>query len=197
MPRLALGVAAALVIGAAPVPGSLPDVPHVRHGGGAAVTRGPAAAVHDLHETYADLAIEDRTVGGRIRFFKRDLERVLGPILGADQVSLTPGPEADALVLRYLRQHLRLEADGEALDAQLLDAAEIRLGHHPGWQLTLTWEAEVPVDELHVRNTLLFELHDDQRNVMRFVRLPGETRETVTTEAGHGEVVVGGGSTEP
>ena len=154
---------------------------------GAAAAPAPA---HELHETYADLAIEGGVVAGRIQFFKRDLEAALGPRVGADAITLTPGPEADALVLGYLRDRLRLEAAGKALEASLLRAEEIRLGHHPGWEVTLAWEATSPIGDLRIRNTLLFERHDDQRNVMRFVRFPEATRETVTTEPGSADVVV-------
>jgi hypothetical protein len=150
-----------------------------------------AGAVHDLHETYADLAIEDHVIGGRIRFFKRDLERALGPMLRSDAVSLDPGAEADALVLRYIRDHLALVAGGDTLVASLLKGEEVRMGHHPGWQVTLSWEAAEPIGPLRVRNTLLFELHEDQRNIMRFVRFPAETRETRTFDAGAEEGVVG------
>ena len=59
-------------------------------------------------------------------------------------------------------------------------------------------EATAPIDSLHVRNTLLFEVYDDQRNIMRFVRFPEETRETVTFDGEDPEAVVGGsaGSTD-
>jgi hypothetical protein len=154
----------------------------------------PAAVVppHELHETYADLAIEGGVVAGRIRFFKRDLERALGPILESDEVSLAPGAEADALVVRYLRDRLVLVAAGDTLAPRLLAAEEVRLGHHAGWQVTLSWSADRAVGALRVRSTLLFELHDDQRNIMRFVRWPDETRETLTLEAGAPEGVVAG-----
>jgi hypothetical protein len=162
----------------------VPHVPHVPHVGRS------SADDHDLHETYADLAIEDRVIGGRLRFYKKDLERALGPMLQSDAVSLTPGPEADALVLRYLKDHLTFVAD-DTLEATVVRGEEVRMGHHPGWQVTLSWEGHGPVTELRVRNTLLFELHDDQRNVMRFVRLPEQRRVTLTLEPGTAEGVVG------
>ena len=156
----------------------VPQVPQVPHVGWS------SADDHELHETYADLAIEDRVIGGRVRFFRKDLERALGPMLRSDAVSLGPGAETDALVLRYLRDHLTLVSGGDTLEASLLKGEEVRMGHHPGWEVTLSWVAAAPVGELRVRNTLLLELHHDQRNVMRFVRFPEETRVTLTTEAG-------------
>lgn len=150
------------------------------------------AAVHELHETYADLAIEGATVGGQIRFYKSDLERALGPMVGADAVTLTPGPEADALMLRYLTDHLVLRVDGDTLDPTIIRSGEEMMEHHEGWWVAVHYEAAVAIDSLHVTNTLLFEVHDDQRNIMRFVHFPEETRETVTLEAEAPEAVVKG-----
>lgn len=171
--------------------GEMP-VPVLRAGltAGAGPVGEAAPALHDLHETYADLAMEERLVAGRLQFFKSDLERALGPMLHSDAVSLTPGAEADALVLRYLRDRLTLVAVGDTLQPTLHRAGPIELGHHEGWELTVSWEAPEPVRDLRVRNTLLFELHDDQRNVMRFARFPGEKRETVTLEPGAPETVL-------
>lgn len=154
--------------------------------------RGGAADVdvHDLHETYADLAIEGHVVAGRLQLFRGQLEAALGPAAGADAVTLSPGAEADSLVMRYVRDRLALVVRDGALQPELLATEVVRLGHHEGWQMTLSWEATAPIDTLRVRNTLLFELHDDQRNVMRFVRFPGETRVTVTLEPGAPEAVV-------
>lgn len=156
----------------------------------ATAVRRTASPPHELHESYADLAIDRSTVGGRIQFFKTDLERALGPLVSADAVTLTPGAEANALVLHYLRDHLTFQADGDTLQPAILRSALIELGHHEGWEVTLSWEATARIESLRVRNTLLFELYDDQRNIMRFVRFPDETRETRTFEAGAEEAVI-------
>lgn len=161
----------------------VPDVPPVD------VRRG---APHELHETYADIAIEDATAGGRVRFYKQQLERALGPMVDADAVTLSPGAAADSLVLRYLRGHLVLTTHGDTLQPTLLRSGEEALEHHQGWWIAVHYEAAAPIDSLHVRNTLLFEVYDDQRNVMRFVHFPEETRQTVTFEAGAAEAVVEG-----
>lgn len=149
-----------------------------------------APAVHDLHETYTDLAIESSVVGGRVQFFQDQLERALGPRVGADAVALEPGATADSLVMDYIRENLVLIAHGDTLRPALLRSGRERLQHHTAWWVALHYEAAEPIDTLRVRNTLLFDLHDDQRNVARFVRFPEETRETVTLEPGRPEAAV-------
>lgn len=149
------------------------------------------AADHDLHVVTADMAIEGSVMAGRLRFFKHELERALGPLLHADAVSLTPGAEADALLLRYLRDHLRIEVDGVVLEPVILETGEDELDRHPTWWVVVRYTAPAPIDRLTIRNTLLFELFDDQRNVMKFARFPEESQETVYFTAGEEEAVVG------
>lgn len=148
------------------------------------------APLHELHETYADLAIEGAVVGGQVRFYQEQLERALGPMADADAVSLTPGAAAVSLVLRYLRDRLVLIAHGDTLDPILLRSGQEPMEHHVSWWVVLHYEALAPIDSLHVTNTLLFDVYDDQRNIVRFVRFPDESRETVTFEAGHPQAVV-------
>jgi hypothetical protein len=129
---------------------------------------------------YGDLAVEGRIVAGRIRMFKDDLERALGPLVGADALSLAPGTEADALVMRYLRDHLQVEVDGEVLAPTLLESGEDELDRETVWWVVVQYEASAPLESFTVRNTLLFELFDDQRNVFKFVRFPEEVQQTFT-----------------
>lgn len=155
-------------------------------GGGAE----PAAVAHDLHIAYADLAIEGDVVAGRIRLFQDDLERALGPLAGADAISLRPGPEADALVLRYLRERLRIAADGVLLDPAILDSGRDMLDREAVWWVVVRYRAAAPVRSLHLTNTLLFELFDDQRNVVKVVRFPEQTERTYHFARGEAEAVV-------
>lgn len=133
---------------------------------------------HDLHIAYADLGIEGSVVAGRIRMFKSDLETALGPMVHADAFTLQPGSEADALVMHYVRDHLHIRADGRALDPELLESGQDMLDREPVWWIMVQYEAAAPVDSLAVTNTLLFDVFDDQRNIMKFVRFPDQQQKT-------------------
>lgn len=140
-------------------------------------TRGGGAVVHDLHIVYADFAVEGPVVAGRVRFFKDDLERALGPLVGASALSLAPGPEADALVLRYLDAHLALEADGVRLAPELLGSGQDELDREPVWWVLVQYRAPGAVEALFLSNTILFEVFDDQRNILKLVHFPdGDAR---------------------
>ncbi len=149
------------------------------------------APPHDLHIAYADLAVEGAVVAGRLRFFEDDLERAVGPLVGATAVELAPGPEADVLVMRYLSRGLRLvDGTGAVLDAELLTSGRDELDREPVWWVMVQYRAAAPVAELQVRNTLLFEVFGDQRNIMKFVSFPGERQKTFYFAPGEAEQTV-------
>lgn len=160
-----------------------------------------APAAHDLHIAYADLALEAGVVAGRIRMFTDDLERALGPLARADAVSLRPGAEADALVRRYLADRLRITLGGVPLEPEILRSGQDMLDREPVWEVVVRFapaadppaaatHAATPTAELRIRNTLLFELFDDQRNVVKVMKFPEQTQRTFYFAPGEEEHVV-------
>jgi hypothetical protein len=157
----------------------------------AAKTAVPSAPVaHDLHLAYGDMAVEGSVIAGRIRLFKDDLERALGPLVGATEMTLELGAEADALVMRYVRDNLRISVDGQELRASLLGSGEDAIDLEPVWWVIVQYRAPAPPAEIHVRNTLLFDVFDDQRNIFKFVHFPDETQRTFYFAEGESEHVV-------
>jgi hypothetical protein len=133
------------------------------------------------------MAVEGSLVAGRLRFFKNDLEQGIAAMVGADSVTLEPGAEADALVMRYLRGRLGIRADGQELEASLVGSGEDELDLEPVWWIIVQYQAADTVEEIHVRNTLLFEVYDDQRNVFKFVHFPDEAQRTFYFAEGESE----------
>jgi hypothetical protein len=80
--------------------------------------------------------------------------------------------------MRYLREHLEIEAGGQVLPALLLESGEDELDREPVWWVLVQYEAPAPPESFVVRNNLLFELFDDQRNIFKFVRFPDQTQRT-------------------
>ncbi len=147
-------------------------------------------AAHDLHLAYGDLAIEGSLIAGRIRMFKDDLKQALAPLVGESNLTLEPGAEADALVMRYVRVNLHIRVDGQELEASLLGSGQDDLDLEPVWWVIVQYQAPSPVTEIHVRNTLLFDVYDDQRNVFKFVHFPDEKQRTFYFAEGESEHVV-------
>ena len=96
------------------------------------------------------------------------------------------------------------ELDGQTLNRDGVDITVVETGDHimtradgsfsfpnlePGWY-TLQFDAPGPVTAFRVRNTLLFELFDDQRNAVKFVHFPDEAQKTYSFAVGEEEFEV-------
>ena len=147
----------------------------------------PPPLPHDLHLTSANAAVEGEFVLLRVRFFKDDLEAALGRQVGTTVLALTESDEADRIFLAYLAEHLAIRVDGERLAPAILAKGEDVLDREPVWWYALEYRAAAPVTRLTMRNTLLFELFDDQRNVVKFVHFPEESQQTFAFAPGEAE----------
>jgi hypothetical protein len=140
----------------------------------------PAFRAHDFHVTYGRLAVEGTVAVARIRFFRDDLEFALGGFGGRDWLRMAADPEVDSLFLAYLADRFILEVDGERLRGSIIGSGEDEIDHEPAWWYLVRFDAPGPIAGVAIRNTLLFELHDDQKNLLKVVRLPGDTERNYT-----------------
>lgn len=118
---------------------------------------------HPVHVTYTSLDVEGRSIRGRIRFFPDDLGTALGRVAGRDAVS-PDDPRGDSLALMYLNTKLDIDVGGERLDLTLTGSGEA--GDPVMHWYTFRAEAADRIDSVSVRNTALFELFRDQRNLL-------------------------------
>lgn len=139
---------------------------------------------HDLHLTSANAVLEGEAVLLRIRFFRDDLEAALGGHLGVSALAMADTPEVERVFLAYLATRLQVEVAGEALTPAVLAAGGDVVDREPVWWYALEYRAGAPVQALTMRNELLFELFDDQRNVVKFVHLPDEAQQTFAFHRG-------------
>lgn len=127
---------------------------------------------HDLHVSYGNLGVEESLALLQLRIFKDDLEEALERLSGQDDLLMEVSPEMDALFLRYLEARFTLEAGGDALSPVIVGSGYDELDREPVWTYQIRFDAPAPVRRLRITNTLLFEVFDDQRNVVRVVEFP-------------------------
>ena len=67
---------------------------------------------------------------------------------------------------------------GRAEDRQVLDedVGEDELDREPVWWYQVRFDAPGPIRALKITNSILFEVFDDQSNVLRVVKFPEEDR---------------------
>jgi hypothetical protein len=142
----------------------------------------PNDAVHPLHVSTSQLAVDTTTAWLRIRMFKDDLELALAARADVESLSLAPSAEHDTLFLDYFSEAfgLRLngteaagviESSGEDLEA---GDGELRI-----WWYLLRFDGTEPIRGIEIRNEILYKQFRDQRNIVRVLHVPTETRKTL------------------
>lgn len=131
---------------------------------------------HDLHASYGNLGVEGAVAILQVRIFQDDLVEALRRFNGRESFRLEVTPEVDGLFLTYLARKFVLEVGGKALEGQIVGSGDDALDREPVWWYQVRYAAPEPIRSARITNTLLFEIFDDQSNVLRVVRFPEETR---------------------
>jgi hypothetical protein len=140
--------------------------------------------VHEFHVTYGRLAVEEQVAVGRIRFFREDLELALAAFGGRDALQMEATPSVDSLFLAYFSEHFRLEVAGRVLEGRIIGSGDDVLDREPAWWYLIRFDADTAIGDFRVRNTLLFELYDDQKNILNVWRFPEGTQRAYHFSAG-------------
>lgn len=160
--------------------------------GGATAHPGRTATAHPLHLSTAQLVIEEKALYLRIRMFKDDLETALAARAGRIGFELTPTAAADSAFLSYLDSALALEADGSPLRATVLSSGEdLEAGQGDArvwWYLLEYPVAEAP-GVIEIRNSVLYDRFDDQRNIVRVLHSASGRQRTLYFAAPDAEPV--------
>ncbi|MCL7960192.1 MAG: hypothetical protein M8861_08375 [marine benthic group bacterium] len=141
-----------------------------------------AAALHPLHLSTSHLAVDEQAAWLRIRMFKDDLEAALAARAGVDSLSLEPSAEHDSLFLAYFSEAFGLrfngvevagaiESSGEDLES---GGGDLRI-----WWYQVRFDGTEPINGVEIRNEVLYESFRDQRNIVRVLHAPTETRKTL------------------
>lgn len=148
------------------------------------------APPHDLHASYGNLGIEGTTAVLQIRIFQDDLEEALGKLGGKEVSLLEATPEIDALFLRYLAANFILEVEGSPLKGRILGSGSDELDREPVWWYQIRFDAPSPIQGARITNTILFELFEDQSNILRVARFPEGSRKAYYFAAGEETVEI-------
>ncbi len=145
---------------------------------------------HDLHASYGNLGVEGNTAVLRLRVFQDDLEGALSRAGGGEPLRMEATPDMDALFLRYFTANFILEVGGVPLQGRIVGSGADDLDREPVWWYQVAYDAPAPIQEARITNTLLFELFDDQSNVLRAARFPDGGRKAYYFAAGEETVEV-------
>ena len=133
------------------------------------LTPGVRAAEHPIHISLCELRLNPSTrhFEVAVKIFIDDLETTLrtdgyaGMYIGTDREAVN----ADEAITRYLRKHLRIEADGRILDL-VFHGKEVTEDLLAIWCYVEFTGLPVTAANCRITNDILQELYDDQKNIM-------------------------------
>ena len=133
---------------------------------------------HDFHVSYTRMAIEPTVISAQIRLFSDDVTRAL--IERSKKPSMTlDSPEGDAAFNGYLADMFQVTANGRRLVPVVVSGARERDMH----SYVVTWTSSTPIVSLSMHNAALFELFDDQQNIVK-VKHMGSGKESTLFYSG-------------
>lgn len=117
---------------------------------------------HDVHLSHSRVVVDHAVVIWRVRMFKDDLAdaiRAQQPGVHADTASPPPAGE---IFLRYFTARAQLFANGRVLTPRVIGSGE----EDGMWWYALELPVPTGVNRWELRNELLFERFEDQKNLV-------------------------------
>lgn len=132
------------------------------------------ATPHNFHVSYAKLAVEQNVAVMNVRFFADDLELALQRNFKLAAFKLSATPLCDSLYLSYFNQRFELRNNGEPLRPTLLSSGIDK----DMWWYQMQFSSVSPMQNLSIKNALLFDVFDDQKNILQIMHFPSEKMES-------------------
>lgn len=138
--------------------------------------RGPEA--HPFRLSVADIVVSGTAMDVRVRFFWDDLQFAVMESTSDMNFRLLETEEVDAVVAAYIGEALVMEAGGAAVPGVLAERgveASPRLDETMWWY-RLSYRLPEGAERLRIRNRLLFNAFEDQRNLVHLKTRSGKER---------------------
>ncbi len=129
---------------------------------------------HDFHVSYGRMAVENNLVVLNIRFFKDDLQEGMQAYTGDTGFFLDISPQTDSLFTAYFNSHFTLLVSNKVLPASIIGSGEDFESKQDIWWYTLQFVADEKIEAFQLKNVLLVEQFDDQKNIVKVQHFPSE-----------------------
>lgn len=139
---------------------------------------GAAAGAHPFRLSVVDAEVDGDMLRARIRFFWDDLQLALMEHRSDMAFRLEETPRVDSIVVAYIGEMLAIEAGGRRL-AGVLDGRGVDdavLIDEVMWWYRLEYRLPAGTARIAIRNRLLFNMFEDQRNVVHLKTRSGRER---------------------
>lgn len=136
------------------------------------------ARVHPFRLSVADVTVSETAMEVRIRFFWDDLQLAVMERESDMEFRLAETPRADSVVGRYIDAMLVFETRGEPLAGVLAERGieDAARADEVMWWYLLRYELPSGTERIGIRNRVLFNVFEDQRNLVHLKTRSGRER---------------------
>lgn len=139
---------------------------------------GASAPPHPFRLSVADVGVDGSVLDVRIRFFWDDLQYAVMESTSDMEFELAETEEVDGVVQQYINDMLNIEVGDAVLQGMVVERG-IQDARNPDevmWWYRLEYPLDPSVDRIHVRNRVLFNMFEDQRNLVHLKTRSGRER---------------------
>lgn len=136
------------------------------------------ARAHPFRLSVADVVVSGTTMEARVRFFWDDLQFAVVESTSDMSFRLLETDDVDAVVAAYIGEALVMEAGGTAVPGALAERG-VEASPRPDetmWWYRLIYSLPEGAERLRIRNRLLFNAFEDQRNLVHLKTRSGKER---------------------
>ena len=133
---------------------------------------------HPFRLSIADAAVSGSAMEISIRFFWDDLQFAVMERTSDMDFRLDRTEEVDGVVEQYVNDMLNIQVEGAVLQGTLVERGvqEARNPDEVMWWYRLNYSLDPSVDRIDVTNRLLFNMFEDQRNIVNITTRRGRER---------------------
>ncbi len=133
---------------------------------------------HPFRLSVADAGTTGPVLHARIRFFWDDLQLAIMEHTSNTEFKLAETPEVDSIIEGYINEMLVLAAGDAVLQGEVTARGidEANIIDEVMWWYRLEYPVDESVERLHLRNRLLFNVFEDQRNLFHLKTRRGRER---------------------
>jgi len=121
-----------------------------------------------------------------VRIFTDDLENALGHHHGVPGLRMRPDPVLDSLFVAYFNEMFTLTLGDSVVPGVIVDSGE----SDDMWWYLMLFQGWEPINQISFRTDLLYDIFDDQRNIMRILHTATEEYQVYYSVAGAPETHV-------
>ncbi len=154
---------------------------------GAVITAAPASSSgvpttrlqHDFHVSYTRMAVEPTVISAQIRLFTDDVTRALIERSRAAAITLN-SPQGDAAFTAYMAAQFPVVVNGRPLTPVVVSGSQDK----DMWSYVVTWTSPAPITSVSMHNAAMFELFDDQQNIVKIKHIASGKEATLFYSGG-------------